>query len=58
MTGMTNERERLEEVEEHIQDAKRELDDIEHPYGSDDFQPYYDSGATPEEDDQTITPPG
>ena len=58
MTAMTDEQQRLEKVEEDIQDAKQELDDLEHPYGSDDGQPYYDSGETPEEDDQTITPPG
>ena len=55
---MSNERERLEEVGEHIKEAEQELDDIEHPYGSDKFQAYYESGDTPEEDDQVITPPG
>ena len=58
MTGMANERERLDQVEEHIKKAEEELDEVEHPYGSDDGQPYYESGDTPEHDDQTIAPPG
>jgi hypothetical protein len=49
---------RLKEVEEHIEKAKEELDELEHPMGSDDGQPYYDSGDTPQDDDQTIAPPG
>ena len=55
---MTDERQRLEEVEEHIQDAEHELDELEHPYGSDKFPPFYESGDHPELDDQTIAPPG
>jgi len=49
---------RLDDVQEDIEKAKKELDDLEHPFGSDDAQPFYDSGETPEDDDQTIVPPG
>jgi hypothetical protein len=49
-------RERLDQVDEKIDEVKRHLGDETDP---DEERPLYaDSGATPEEDDQTITPPG
>ena len=49
-------RERLEEVGEHIDEAKRNLHEDLEPH--EDEPTYASSGDTPEEDDQTITPPG
>jgi len=48
-------RERLDEVEDHIQAARRQAhEDLDHHE-----QPTFaSSGDTPEEDDQTIAPPG
>jgi hypothetical protein len=51
-----SEQERLDKVEEDIKEAKAEADEVIHPMGSDDGPRYYDSGDTPEEDDQTIAP--
>jgi hypothetical protein len=49
-------RERLNEVEEHIQAARRHAhDDLEH---HEDEPTFASSGETPEQDDQTIAPPG
>ena len=49
-------RERLEHLDSHIDEVKGNLeDDLEE---HEDRPLYADSGATPEEDDQTITPPG
>ncbi len=49
---MTNERERLAEVEEHIREAEHELDDLEHPYGSDKFPAFYETEVTRDDVEQ------
>jgi len=49
--------ERLDELGEDIAQARRETADDVEP-AEDDDRTYVDSGATPEEDDQTIVPPG
>jgi hypothetical protein len=49
-------RERLDEVEEHIQQAKRNISQDLDPH--EDEPTFVSSGETPEEDDQTIAPPG
>jgi hypothetical protein len=49
-------RERLDEVEEHIQAARRQVhEDLE---AHEDEPTFASSGETPEADDQTIAPPG
>lgn len=50
--------ERLEEVEEHIEQARRDGDEAAHGLFYEGEHSYFDSGSTEEQDDQTITPPG
>ena len=45
---------RLDEVEDDIDDAERKARDLQHR----DTPHWYDSGDNEEEDDQTIAPPG
>ena len=48
-------KERLDEFAGHIEEVRQELRELEH---ADDQPRYSDSGDTPGDDDQTITPPG
>jgi hypothetical protein len=49
--------ERFDEVEREIDQARHDADDVEHGSFYDERAvAYVDSGETPEEDDQTITP--
>ena len=48
--------ERLEELEEHIEEARRKADDVINPGSHEEH--FYESGEQSDEDDQTITPPG
>ncbi|GEM_PF-6318758 len=58
---MTSEEERLEEIEEDIQEAKRKATDDGLIEGGHHGHRFFESGDEPEskrEDDQTIAPPG
>ena len=46
-------KERLDEFEGHIQEVRKELEELEH---TEDRPRFYESGDTPSEDDQTIVP--
>ena len=48
-------KERLDEFEDDIRKVREELQELEH---TDHQARFYDSGDTPNEDDQTIVPPG
>jgi hypothetical protein len=47
--------ERLDELDADIRHAREEQQELDH---TDDEPRYADSGDTPEDDDQTIAPPG
>jgi hypothetical protein len=46
---------RLDELEADIRDARQAQQELDH---TDDERRYVDSGDTPQDDDQTIVPPG
>jgi hypothetical protein len=57
MNDRKPEAEELEALEDEIQQARRHADEaLTSPFHSDSH--YYDSGDHPEDDDQTIAPPG
>jgi hypothetical protein len=55
MSDRPNE-ERLDELEEHIQEARKKTEAVVNPAGHEEH--FYESGEESDQDDQTIAPPG